>query len=154
MLLAACAHGQVQDVSRVEKLDSGRVRAVYRDDEGRRRSRTFDRRAEAKAWLAAEATDRARGQWVDPRGGALPFADWAEQWFAGRLVRPTTAASDRGRYATHLEPEFGPVTRRACAAHPIAAGQWPRPQTPMRFTAEFGTARGSGCCLHLLGNQR
>lgn len=99
-------------MSWVEKLDSGRVRAVYRDDEGRRRSRTFDRRAEAKAWLAAEATDRARGQWVDPRGGALPFADWAEQWFAGRLVRPTTAASDRGRYATHLEPEFGPVPLR------------------------------------------
>lgn len=99
-------------MSWVEKLDSGRVRAVYRDDEGRRRSRTFDRRAEAKAWLAAEATDRARGQWIDPRGGALPFADWAEQWFAGRLVRPTTAASDRGRYATHLEPEFGPVPLR------------------------------------------
>jgi len=96
-------------MSWLEKLDSGRVRAVYRDDDGRRRSRTFDRRAEAKAWLAAEATDRARGHWVDPRGGALLFSAWAEQWLAARLVRATTLASDRARYANHLQPAFGDV---------------------------------------------
>ena len=96
----------------LEKLESGRVRAVYRDDEGRRRSKTFDRRGDAKAWLAAEATDRARGQWVDPRGGALTFGVWAEQWLSARLVRATTAANDRSRYANHLEPAFGAVALR------------------------------------------
>jgi integrase len=99
-------------VSWLEKLDSGRVRAVYRDETGKRRSRTFDRRAEAKAWLAAEATDRARGQWVDPRGGTVLFSTWAEQWLAARLVRPTTLASDHARYANHLAPAFGAVPLR------------------------------------------
>jgi integrase len=99
-------------MSWLEKLDSGRVRAVYRDDEGRRRSRTFDRRADAKAWLAAEATDRARGEWVDPPGGALLFNAWAERWLAARLVRPTTAANDRGRYVNHHAPAFGELPLR------------------------------------------
>jgi hypothetical protein len=35
-------------VSWVEKLDSGRFRAVFRADDGQRHSKTFDRRADAK----------------------------------------------------------------------------------------------------------
>jgi hypothetical protein len=49
---------------------------------------------------------------VDPRGGALPLGVWAEKWAAARLVRPTTAANDRGRYVHHLEPVFGAVPLR------------------------------------------
>lgn len=128
----------MRDVSWLEKLDSGRVRAVYRDDDGRPRSRSFDRRAEAKAWLTAEATDRARGQCVDPRGGAMPFADWAKQWFAGRLVRPTTAASDRGRYAIHLQPEFGPVPLREISPLRVRA-----------FIAALATRRAPATVRHV-----
>src|SRR5690242_973885 len=110
---ASSRHGRGREdvgvVSWVEKLDSGRYRGVYRDADGRRRSRTFERRALATAWLAAEATDRARGQWVDPRDGAVPLDAWAAQWFAVRTVRPTTAASDQGRYDTHLAPTLGEV---------------------------------------------
>ncbi len=125
-------------MSWVEKLDSGRVRAVYRDEAGRRRSKTFDRRAEAKAWLAAEATDRARGQWVDPRGGALAFGTWAEQWLAARLVRATTAASDRGRYVNHLEPAFGAVPLRDIS-----------PLRVRSFVAELATRRSPATVRHV-----
>ena len=125
-------------MSWLERLDSGRVRAVYRDDDGRRRSKTFDRRAEAKAWLAAEATDRARGQWVDPRGGALPLGAWAEQWLAARLVRPTTAANDRGRYVTHLEPAFGDVPLREISPLRVRA-----------FIAELATRRSPATVRHV-----
>ena len=65
------------------------------------------KKADAKTWLAAAAADRARGLRVDPRGGALPFRDWAETWFATRTVRPTTSAGGLGRYRNHLEPAFG-----------------------------------------------
>ena len=122
----------------LEKLDSGRLRAVYRDDEGRRRSKSFDRRAEAKAWLAAEATDRARGQWVDPRGGVMPFATWAEQWLAARLVRPTTVASDRGRYIRHLEPAFGAMPLREISPLRVRA-----------FIAELATRRAPATVRHV-----
>ena len=30
------------------------------------------------------------------------FQDWAALWFTARTVRPTTAASDLGRYNNHL----------------------------------------------------
>lgn len=124
-------------MSWIEKLDSGRYRGVYRDGDGQRRSKTFGRRAEANAWLAAESTDRARGQWIDPREGELPFSSWAEQWLAVRTVRLTTAASDLGRYVTHLEPAFGHVALREI--------------TPLRvkaFVADLGTRRAAGTVRH------
>lgn len=117
-------------MSWVEKTAGGRHRAVYRGDDGRRHSRVFDRKADAKVWLAAADTDRARGLWVDPRGGALAFRDWAERWFATRTVRITTSAGDHGRYRNHLEPAFGDVALKDL--------------TPMRirtFVAELSARR-------------
>ena len=87
--------------------DGGRHQAVYRDDAGHRHSRVFVKKADAKVCLAAADADRARGLWVDPRGGALPFRDWAESWFGTRAVRPTTSAGDLGRYHNHRQPAFG-----------------------------------------------
>ena len=125
-------------MSWLEKLESGRVRAVYRDEEGRRRSKSFDRRADAKVWLAAEATDRSRGEWVDPRGSATLFSVWGERWLAARLVRPTTAANDRARYVNHLAPAFGEMPLRDI--------------TPLRvrtLIAELATRRAPATVRHV-----
>ncbi len=94
--------------------------------------------ADAKVWLAAAETDRARGLWVDPRGGALAFRDWAERWFATRTVRPTTSAGDLGRYANHLAPAFGDVALKDL--------------TPIRirtFVAELSARRSAGTVRHV-----
>lgn len=91
----------------LEPLPSGHIRAVYRDDTGRRHSKTLATKREAKAFLAATMTDQARGQWVDPRGGQLPFGEWAERWRQGRVVRVSTAATEEGRLRNHLLPAFG-----------------------------------------------
>lgn len=93
----------------IETLPSGRYRARYRDADGTRHSQSFDRKADAKAFLASVVTDMARGEWRDPRGGAVPFREWADKWFATRVVRATTQAADVGRYRTHLLPAFGDV---------------------------------------------
>lgn len=90
-----------------ETLPSGRYRAVYRDTQGDRHSKTFTTRREAKAFLAAQQTDLARGQWLDPRGGQLPFGQWATKWRAGRVLRPSSAAADESRLRIHLMPVFG-----------------------------------------------
>lgn len=119
-------------MSWIETLDSGRYRAVYRDETGRRRSRTFLRKSDAKGWLATEQTDRSRGQWVDPRDGEVAFAAWAEQWLAVRTVRRSTAAGDLSRYRTHLKPAFGTVALRDI--------------TPLRvkaFVADLATRRSA-----------
>jgi integrase len=91
----------------LETLPSKRVRAVYRDVDGHRHSQTFPTRREAKAFLAATVTDLDRGHWIDPRGGQIPFADWAQRWSAARLIRVSTAASENGRMRNHLLPYFG-----------------------------------------------
>lgn len=125
-------------MSWVEKLDSGRFRAVYRSPEGQRFSKTFDRKSLAKTWLAAADADQARGQWVDPRGGAMLFSVWAERWLAARTVRPSTMASDQARYENHLRPAFGAVPLKDI--------------TPLRvrsFTAELGTRRAPGTVRHI-----
>ena len=93
----------------IETLPSGRYRARYRDADGTRHSQSFDRKADAKAFLASVVTDMARGEWRDPRGGAVPFREWADKWFAARVVRATTQAADISRYRTHLLPAFGDV---------------------------------------------
>jgi hypothetical protein len=70
-------------VSWVERCPNGRWRAAYRDPAGRKRSRTFDTKAAAKALLAGVTIDMVRGQWIDPRGGDVPLAEWAQRC-AGR----------------------------------------------------------------------
>jgi hypothetical protein len=91
----------------------GRWRAAYRDPDGGRRSHTFDTKAAAKAFLAAMETDIQRGQWIDPRGGEVPFAEWADRWLAARVVRPTTLASDAVRLRRHLLPAFGGLSLKS-----------------------------------------
>ena len=73
-----------------------------------------------------------------PAGGALPFRDWAETWFATRTVRPTTSAGDLGRYRNHLQPAFGDLPLKDL--------------TPMRirtFVAELSGRRAPSTVRHV-----
>jgi integrase len=108
----------------IETLPSKRFRAVYRDEAGDRHSKVFADRKSAKAFLASAVVDIARGQWIDPRGGQLPFAEWAARWSAARFTRVSTTATDEGRLRNYLLPFFGdrplkdisPLTVRAFVA--------------------------------------
>jgi integrase len=121
-------------MSWVERCPSGRWRAAYRDPDGRRRSRVFDTKAQAKAFLAATQTDIVRGKWIDPRGGDVPFGEWADRWLAARVVRPTTLAGDSARLRRHLVPAFDglplksitPLIVRSWVARMTAAGLAPK----------------------------
>ena len=57
----------------VEKRGPGRWRARYRGPDGRERSRTFERKADAERFLAEMQVAKNRGAWVDPRAGRIPF---------------------------------------------------------------------------------
>jgi integrase len=125
-------------MSWVEKLPSGRHRAVYRDAEDKRWSKTFEKKADARRWLAAAETDRARGHWVDPRGGAIVLQDWAELWFTSRTVRPSTHANDLARYRNHLRPAFGDVPLKDLSPIRIRT-----------FVAQLGARRAPGTVRHV-----
>ena len=72
----------------VEKRGPGRWRARYRGPDGRERSRTFERKADAERWLSTQAADVLRGDWTDPKLGRMTFREWVERWEATLCIPP------------------------------------------------------------------
>ncbi len=97
-------------MAHLERRGQGRWRARYRGPDGRERSKTFDRRADADRWLATIEVSKARGEWVDPALGKRTFASWAEEWSATIVdLRPSTLDRDLRALRVHLLPRFGSV---------------------------------------------
>jgi integrase len=95
---------------------------VYRGPGGRV-SATFTRQAEAKAWLAAQTTDRLRGTLIDPRGADVLLRDWVAEWQRSRPdIRPGAAAAEQSRLTNHVLPAFG--DRRLGAITASAVRHW------------------------------
>lgn len=87
---------------------NGRYRARFRPPGGRERSKTFDRKRDAREWLARQQGDWARGAWVDPRLGRMPLREYVAQWQRAQLHhRETTAARTDSVLRAHLLPAFG-----------------------------------------------
>lgn len=82
--------------------------ARYRDPQGRSRSKTFRVKAEARAFLISEESDKQRGRWIDPRGGRVKLEAWADEVMAGRLdQRPSGKDRDLSHLHNHVLPAFG-----------------------------------------------
>jgi integrase len=97
---------------------SGRWEARYRDPAGRSRTKTFDTKADARAYVSSIETDVNRGQWTDPSAGRVTYAEWSEHYFATALhKRATTLARDRTVNDKHFVPAFG--TRSLGAITPL-----------------------------------
>lgn len=89
-----------------EKLPSGRYRAVYRDENGKRRSAgTFDREKTALG-KAQAAEDEARTR--KPRE-SLTWREWRERWVTTRNVEASTLGRDNTRIANHVAPRWDEV---------------------------------------------
>ncbi|MFJ2649487.1 tyrosine-type recombinase/integrase [Streptomyces sp. NPDC087420] len=70
--------------------------------------RSFDTSEDAKQWLAAARTGRNRGDFVDPRSGAILLVDYIEDhWWPSRTDEPSTAAPMRSRVWNHIIPLLG-----------------------------------------------
>jgi integrase len=87
---------------------SSRWEARYRDPLGRQRSKTFDTKADARAFLTATEADIARGRWQNPTAGRATFEAVADEWLSSNPnKRPTTLARDRTVVRVHLVPLLG-----------------------------------------------
>ncbi len=60
---------------------SGRWEARYRDPYGTQRSRTFDRKGDATAFLAATETDKRHGDWFEPETDRVTVREWHARWW-------------------------------------------------------------------------
>lgn len=92
----------------VDRRPTGTWRARYRAPDGQRHSQTFDRKADAEAWLASQQTDQKRGAWINPRAGRLTFEEYATAWLENRPKLSPRTREDYGQIlAVHLVPRFG-----------------------------------------------
>ena len=77
---------------------------------GRQRSRTFRRKADADRFAREIEVDMDRGQWIDPRGADVPLEQWAETFMPfARSLAPTTQQTYRRDLWTYVLPRFGSV---------------------------------------------
>jgi integrase len=87
---------------------TGRWEARFRDSAGRQHTKTFDTKADARAFVSSVETDVQRGQWIDPQLGRITFAEWAVHVDRTRVDRrPTTQARDATLMRTRVLPAFG-----------------------------------------------
>ncbi|HMA46126.1 MAG TPA: tyrosine-type recombinase/integrase [Frankiaceae bacterium] len=100
-------------MSNIRRAPSGNWRAEYREPTGRKRSRTFKTKKDARAFLATVEADLNRGLYLDPSAGQVLFCVYPERWWAARNVETTMAAGNLSRLRTHLLPAWGdwPLTK-------------------------------------------
>ncbi len=121
-----------------------RWEARYRDRAGRQRTKTFDARADAKAWLAATETDLRRGSWIDPRLAAVRFEVVAERWLTSSdRKRPLTVARDRSVVTNHLLPVLGGVAVGSVTRADIQqiVNTWAANGTPSTVVRQYACMR-------------
>jgi integrase len=107
----------------VEKLPSGKYRAVYRLPNGTKRTikGTFTHK---KAAINAAASEEAKAQslgWRDPRAAARLWGDWVETWWPTRGVEPGTAHRDRSALDSCLLPKWGETALIDISRHDVKA---------------------------------
>lgn len=81
---------------------------VYRDPAGAERAEAFEKKPAAEKRLTDVKADLQRGEYVDIRGGQLPFNQLADMWLESRLgVAASTLDRDRRRIVPVLKDKFG-----------------------------------------------
>jgi integrase len=111
--------GYIEDRWYTKKPDpaTGKKRKTERYGKGKRwrvagipgvRDRSFEREADAKAWLKESATDSTRGTFYDPRDGALTLREYVEEhWWPTLRKPPSTKQSMRPRVFLHILAHVG-----------------------------------------------
>jgi integrase len=94
----------------VRRLSSGRWQARYWNglDERVTAPQTFATKGDAQRWLAVTQADQLRGTYLDPSGGQVTFARWADDWLGSNPAkRAASVARDRAALRVHLTPVLG-----------------------------------------------
>jgi hypothetical protein len=91
----------------IKKRPDGRWRARFRDPTGKEHAKHFARRVDAKRWLDETTAAVVVGQFVDPAAGRMTLREYAEQWRAAQVHRPSTQAHHETTLRRHVYPILG-----------------------------------------------
>jgi integrase len=117
------------DGQRVPSASHGQGRrwqARWRDHADRQRKRSFDRKAQAEAFLAKVKADLAMGDYVDPGAGRVRLRAYAEDWLERQTFDASTRQALELRLRLHILPELGDYQLRALALQPSIVQSWVR----------------------------
>ena len=89
-------------MSHVQKRADRRYRARWLDPDGRERSRTFTRKADAERHLAAVEGAKLSGAYVND-ANPVTVGEYARKWAANRPHRQTTATRVESLISKHIE---------------------------------------------------
>lgn len=106
----------------VSRLPSGNWRAQYRDRAGRRHSKTFPGKKQARDWALEMERLVRLGRHRDPRAARMTVGAYEPQWWAARVVEATTEATDRGRLDRHVLAQWADAEMEAIT--PTAVQGW------------------------------
>jgi len=92
----------------IDKRPNGNYRIRWRETPGAtQKTRTFERKKDAVRFLDHIRGDLARGMYIDPDGGQIPFQEYAEEWRAAQMHRRNTAKQVETYLRLHAYPTLG-----------------------------------------------
>jgi integrase len=86
------------------------------------RGKVFDRRADAQRFLVEVEGAKLKGAYVDPAAGKVKLGEWAERWYATKVLAPSTMRDYRKSLDLEILPAFATVPLAAIDA--LAVEEW------------------------------
>lgn len=111
-------------MSSVDRLESGRWQARWRDPEARQRKRSFPRKSDAERFLTGVSADMLRGGYLDPDAGRETFGAYAARWLGAQTFDPATREAVAIRLRLHILPTLGAM--RLGQVRPSTVQTWLR----------------------------
>lgn len=121
-----CAEHQLPPSAK--HLQGARWLVRWRTLDGQQGSKHFERKPGKNPEIHADAFDKqvqgelTAGTFVDPRGGAMPFGEYAATWVDARLLKETSDETYAQRLRVHIVPAFGRVP--LLAIRPTMVQKW------------------------------
>lgn len=94
-------------ISKRQVGDRPRYDVNYREPDGRRRRKTFHKKADADKFAAQVEADKARGVYVDPDAGKTTFQHYAERWLEAQTFDRTSREAVEMQLRRHVYPTLG-----------------------------------------------
>ena len=102
-----------------------RWRVRFTDPGGQERNRSFDRKADATAFMNATAAKVDSGTWTDPAAGKVTLRRYVEQTYLPALTSEATSVKvTESRFRTRILPALGDRTLGQLAAGPSVIRAW------------------------------
>lgn len=91
----------------VEELPNGKFKAWWRDDLGKRKSKSpFTQSARALRYAGEQESRSRRGE-ITTAGRSPTWDDWCVEWLRLRQVARSTERNDKARIANYIRPKWG-----------------------------------------------